>query len=66
MNEILSDFSKFKELDITPRKEINSLLQEEDRFSNFLKKEKMSTMISYIKSFIQEVYNLVCMVCPVP
>ena len=42
MNEILSDSSKFKKLDIKSGKEINSLLQLEDRLTNFLKKVKRS------------------------
>ena len=42
MNEILSDSSKFMKLDIKPRKEINSLLQQEERFISFLKKVKTS------------------------
>ena len=40
MNEMLSDSSKFKKLDIKPGKGINSLLQQEDRLTNFLKKSK--------------------------
>ena len=39
-NEMLSDSSKFKKLDIKPGKEINSLLQKEDRLTNFLQKMK--------------------------
>ena len=42
MDEMLSDSSKFKKLDIKPGKEINSLLQQEDRLTNFLKKVKRS------------------------
>ena len=42
MNEMLSDSSKFKKLDIKPGKAINSLLQQEDRLTNFLKKVKRS------------------------
>ena len=42
MNEMLSDSSKFKKLDIKPRNEINSLLQQEDRLTIFLKKVKRS------------------------
>ena len=37
---MLSDSSKFKKFDIKPGKEINSLLQQEDRLTNFLKKVK--------------------------
>ena len=37
---MLSDSSKFKKLDIKPGKEINSLLQKEDRLTNFLQKMK--------------------------
>ena len=39
---MLSDSRKFKKLDIKPGKEINSLLQQEDRLTNFLKKVKKS------------------------
>ena len=39
---MLSDSSKFKKLDIKPGKEINFLLQQEDRLTNFLKKVKKS------------------------
>ena len=42
MNDMLSDCSKFKKLDIKPGKDINSLLQQEDRLTNFLKKVKRS------------------------
>ena len=37
INEKLSDSSKCKKLDIKPGKENNSLLQQEDRLTNFLK-----------------------------
>ena len=40
MNKMLSDSSKFKKLDIKPGKEINFLLQRENRLTNFLKKVK--------------------------
>ena len=39
---MLPDSRKFKKLDIKPEKEINSLLQQEDRLINFLKKAKRS------------------------
>ena len=42
LNEILSDSSKFKKLKAKPRKEINFLLQQEDRLTNFVKKVKKS------------------------
>ena len=42
MNKMFSDCSKFKKLDIKPGKEVNSLLQQEDRLINFLKKLKRS------------------------
>ena len=42
LNEMLSDSSKFKKLNIKPGKEINFLLQQEDRLTNFLKKVKRS------------------------
>ena len=63
LNEMLSDSSKFKKLNVKPGKEINFLLQQEDRLTNFLKKVKSPSVSSYIRSFIQEVLNLVlCMV----
>ena len=40
---MLSDSSKFKKLDMKLGKEINFLLQQEDRLTNFLKKVKRST-----------------------
>ena len=40
MNKMLSDSSKFKKLDITPGKEINSLLQQEDSLTIFFEKSK--------------------------
>ena len=40
LNENLSDSSKFQKLNIKPGKEINFLLEQEDRFTNFLKKVK--------------------------
>ena len=39
---MLSDSSKFKKLNVKPGKEINFLLQQEDRLTNFLKKVKKS------------------------
>ena len=42
LNEMLSDSSKFKKLNVKPGKEINFLLQQEDRLTNFLKKVKRS------------------------
>ena len=39
---MLSDSSKFKKLNVKPGKEINYLLQQEDRLTNFLKKVKKS------------------------
>ena len=42
LNEMLSDSRKFKKLNIKPGKEINFLLQQEDRLTNFLKKLKSS------------------------
>ena len=39
---MLSDSSKFKKLNVKPGKEINFLLQQEDRLTNFLKKVKRS------------------------
>ena len=40
VNEMLSASSKFKKLNIKPGKRINSLLQQEDKVNNFLKKVK--------------------------
>ena len=42
LNEMLSDSSKFKKLNIKPGKEINFLLQQEVSLTNFLKKVKRS------------------------
>ena len=39
---MLSDSSKFEKIDGKPGKEINFLLQQEDRLTNFLKKVKRS------------------------
>ena len=49
MKEILSDIDKFKTLDVKPRKELNCLLQHEDKLVNFLKRVK--------KSLGEEVYK---------
>ena len=40
MNEMLSDSTEFKKLDVKPGKEINSLLQQEGRLTNFFEKSK--------------------------
>ena len=42
LNEMLSDSSKFKKLNIKPGKQINFLLQQEGRLTNILKKVKRS------------------------
>ena len=42
LNEMLSDSRKFKKRNIKPGKEINFLLQQEDKLTNFLKKVKRS------------------------
>ena len=42
LNENLSDSSKFKKLNVKHGKEINFLLQQEDRLTDFLKKIKRS------------------------
>ena len=55
MNEMLSDSSKFRKLDIKPGKEINSLFQQEDRITNFLKKVKRSVSVQLYK-VVQRVY----------
>ena len=49
MMEILSDIDKFKKLNVKPGKELNSLLQHEDKLVNFLKRVK--------KSLGEEVYK---------
>ena len=51
MNEMLSDSSKFKKLDIKPGKEINSLLQQEDRLNNFLERVERSISDQLYKEF---------------
>ena len=50
MSEMLSDSSKFKILDVKPA-EINSLLQQEDTLTNFLKKVKRSINDQLYKEF---------------
>ena len=42
MKEILSDKNKFKDIDIKAGKEINFMLQQEDRLIDFLKRIKGS------------------------
>ena len=42
LNEMLSDSSKFKKINVKHGKEIKFLLQQEDRLTNFLKKVKRS------------------------
>ena len=49
MKEILSDIDKFKKLNVKPGKELNCLLQHEDKLVNFLKRVK--------KSLGEEVYK---------
>ena len=44
MNEMFSGSSKFKKFNIKLGKEINSLLQQEDRLNNFFKKIKRFTI----------------------
>ena len=51
MNEMLSDSSKFKKLDIRPGKEINSLLQQEDRLNNSLERAERSISDQLYKEF---------------
>ena len=46
---MLSDSRKFKKLNVKPGKEINFLLQEEDRLTDFLKKVKMSISEQFYK-----------------
>ena len=61
INEMLSYSSKFKKLDIKPTKEINCLLQQEDRLTDFLKKVKKSVMISHvfmIKRYVADILVL--------
>ena len=50
MNETLSDQSTFKKLDVTAGKELNILLQQEDRLITFLKKIKNSISYDLYKS----------------
>ena len=51
LNEILSDSSKFKKLNIKPGKQINFLLQQEDRLTNFLNKVKRSISGQFYNRF---------------
>ena len=41
MKELLSDANKFKEITVEPGKEINILLQHEDKLNEFLKRVKI-------------------------
>ena len=51
LNEMLSDSSKFKKLNIKPGKQINFLLQQEDRLTNFLNKVKRSISGQFYNRF---------------
>ena len=53
MAEILSDSSKFKKLNTKPGKEINSLLQQENRFTTFFQKVKRSISDQLYKELYQ-------------
>ena len=55
--EMLSAPNKFNKFGVKPWKEINSLLQQQDRLNYFLKKIKRVSAIS--ESSIQEVHSLV-------
>ena len=48
---MLSDSSKFKKLNIKPGKQINFLLQQEDRLTNFLNKVKRSISGQFYNRF---------------
>ena len=64
MKEILSDIDKFKKLNVKPGKELNCLLQHEDKLVNFLKRVEKS-LREYTKICIHEVHNQgFYMVCP--
>ena len=49
MKELLSDASKFKEITVEPRKEINLLLQHEGKLIEFLKRVKSSVTTDLYK-----------------
>ena len=81
MSEMLSDFSKFKKLVIKPGKDINSLLQHENRLTIFLEKVKKSTShqlykelyprgsqpgIMYGLSKLHKPFNIFLKLCPIP
>ena len=51
MNEMLSDYNKFKTLDVKSGKEINCLLKQLDKLTNFLKKVKRSISDQLYKEF---------------
>ena len=53
---MLSDSSKFKKLDIKSRKEINPLLQQENRLTNFFKTIKKSISDQLCKRFMNWYY----------
>ena len=65
MKKILSDIDKFKKLNVKPGKELNCLLQHEDKLVNFLKHIKKSLGEKYTKNCIHRFHNQgFYMVCP--
>ena len=57
MNELLSDVSKFKEINVKPGKEINLLLQHEGKLLEFLSELKVLLRLIYIKFYIPRAIN---------
>ena len=57
MKEILSDIGKFKKLNVKPGRELNCLLQHEDKLVNFLRRVKKSLGEEVHKICIHRVYN---------
>ena len=49
MKNILADATKFKQIEVKSGKELNVLLQQEDRLTNFLKSIKKSISIELYK-----------------
>ena len=57
MKEILSDIGKFKKLNVKPGRELNCLLQHEDKLVNFLRRVKKSLGEEVHKICIHRVHN---------
>ena len=55
MKELLSNVSKFKEITVEPRKEINLLLQHEGKSTGFLKRVKNSVTTDLYKHLYPQV-----------